>query len=161
MPQAKEIIPLAIQAATAPPRKKSSVLPEPFFTRMAKREKRPLGDLFGLENFGVNLTRILPGGESALLHQHSEQDEFIYILEGEPTLVTDEGEAPLRSGMCAGFPAAGRAHHLVNRTDREVLYLEIGDRTEGDEVFYPSDDLRAASGADGQRVFAHKDGTSY
>jgi len=116
MPQANETIPLAIQALSAPARKKSSLLPEPFFTRMAKREKRPLGELFGLENFGVNLTRILPGGESALLHRHSRQDEFVYILEGEPTLVTDEGETLLRAGMCAGFPSAGRAHHLVNRT---------------------------------------------
>jgi len=63
--------------------------------------------------------------------------------------------------MCAGFPAAGRAHHLVNRTDREVLYLEIGDRSEGDEVFYPNDDLQAGLGANGQRVFLHKNGTNY
>jgi uncharacterized cupin superfamily protein len=161
MPHANETTPLAIEAATAPPRTKSSVLPEPFFTRVAKREKQPLGDLFGLKNFGVNLTRIFPGGESALLHRHSEQDEFVYILEGEATLVTDEGEILLRSGMCAGFPAAGRARHLVNRTEREVLYLEIGDRTQGDKVFYPSDDLQAVSGADGQRAFLHKDGTSY
>jgi uncharacterized cupin superfamily protein len=161
MPQANETISLAIQALSAPARKKSSLLPEPFFTRMAKREKRPLGELFGLENFGVNLTRILPGGESALLHRHSRQDEFVYILEGEPTLVTDEGETLLRAGMCAGFPAAGRAHHLVNRTEREVLYLEIGDRSQGDEVFYPNDDLQAGFGANGQRVFLHKDGTSY
>lgn len=161
MPQANETIPLAIEAAAAPARTKSSILPEPFFTRMAKREKRPLGDLFGLKNFGVNLTRIFPGGESALLHRHSEQDEFVYILEGEPTLVTDESEMPLGPGMCAGFPAAGRAHQLVNRTDRAVLYLEIGDRTQGDEVFYPSDDLQAVSSANGQRVFLRKDGTSY
>ena len=161
MPQANQTIPLAIQALSAPARRKSSLLPEPFFTRMAKREKRPLGDLFGLENFGVNLARISPGGESALLHRHSQQDEFVYILEGEPTLVTDEGEMLLQAGMCAGFPAGGRAHHLVNRTDREVLYLEIGDRSQGDEVFYSNDDLQARLGANGQRVFQHKDGTSY
>ena len=88
---------------------------------MAKREKRPLGDLFGLKNFGVNLTRLAPGGESALLHRHSKQDEFVYILDGEPTLVTDGEEVTLSPGMCAGFPAQGLAHQLVNRTDRTVV----------------------------------------
>src|SRR5215217_1586429 len=73
---------IAFVASTAPPRTKASTYPEPFFSRMAKREKRPLGDLFGLKNFGVNLTRLAPGGESALLHRHSRQDEFIYVLEG-------------------------------------------------------------------------------
>src|SRR5687767_15978755 len=93
--------PRAIVASSAPPRTKPSNYPEPFFSRMAKREKRPLGDLFGLRNFGVNLTRLFPGGESALLHRHSKQDEFIYVLEGEPTLVTDAGEVSLSPGMCA------------------------------------------------------------
>src|SRR5687768_12401653 len=77
--------PIAIVASSAPPRTTPSTYPEPFFSRMAKREKRPLGDLFGLKNFGVNLTRLAPGGESALLHRHSRQDELIYVLEGEPT----------------------------------------------------------------------------
>src|SRR6478672_1261819 len=119
---------IAIDAASAPLRGRSSNYPEPFFSRMARREKRPLGDVFGLRNFGVNLTTIHPGGESALLHRHSKQDEFIYILEGEPTLVTDAGEVQLRPGMCTGFPAGGAAHQLVNKTDHDVMYLEIGDR---------------------------------
>lgn len=152
---------IAIQAASAPRRTKPSNYPEPFFSRMAKREKRPLGDLFGLTNFGVNLTRLFPGGESALLHRHSKQDEFIYIVEGEPTLVTDTEEFPLSPGMCAGFPAAGIAHQLVNRSARDVVYLEIGDRTPGDEGFYPKDDLEARLGPDGQWLFTHKDGTPY
>jgi uncharacterized cupin superfamily protein len=128
---------------------------------MTKREKRQLGDRFGLTNFGVNLTRLLPGGESALLHRHSKQDEFVYILEGRPTLVTDEGEAELEPGMCAGFPAAGRAHQLVNRTRQDVLYLEIGDRTVGDEGSYPADDIQAKMAAPGQWIFTRKDGTPY
>src|SRR6478752_1829242 len=123
---------IAIEASSAPTRSKPSNYPEPFFSRMSKREKRPLGDVFGLKNFGVNLTRLAPGGESALLHLHSKQDEFVYVLEGTPTLVTDRGEVVLSPGMCAGFPAAGLAHHLVNRTERDVVYLEIGDRTPGD-----------------------------
>jgi uncharacterized cupin superfamily protein len=125
---------------------------------MRKREKRALGDHFGLQNFGVNLTRLYPGGESALLHRHSKQDEFVYILEGNPTLITDEGEFLLQAGMCAGFPANGIAHQLVNRTDRDVVYLEIGDRTPGDVGTYPADDL-VATHVEGRWVFSRRDGT--
>src|SRR5262245_13478833 len=161
MTDEKRTRPIAIKAAAAPPRLKPSNYPEPFFSRMALREKRPLGDLFGLRNFGVNLTRLRPGGESALLHRHSRQDEFIYVLEGEPTLVTDEGEVRLAPGQCAGFAAGGRAHHLVNRTKRDVVYLEIGDRSAGDEGSYPADDLKAMLAPDGTWMFTHKDGTPY
>jgi uncharacterized cupin superfamily protein len=153
--------PIAIIAATAPARTKRSNYPEPFASRMAGREKRPLGDLFGLKNFGVNLTTLAPGGESALLHRHSRQDEFVFILEGEPTLITDAGEMQLGPGMCAGFPAQGIAHQLINRTSADVLYLEIGDRTEGDEGSYPNDDLKAVMGPSGQWTFTHKDGQPY
>ncbi|MBP1805216.1 cupin domain-containing protein [Rubellimicrobium aerolatum] len=153
--------PLALRAAEAAPRARRSNYPEPFASRMAGREKRPLGDLFGLTNFGVNLTRLSPGGESALLHRHSRQDEFVYILDGAPTLVTDKGEVALGPGMCAGFPAGGVAHQLVNRTERDVLYLEVGDRSPGDEGSYPRDDLRAVLGPDGRWGFTRKDGTPW
>jgi len=153
--------PVALVAADAPPRAKSSNYPEPFFSRMMKRDKRPLGDLFGLVNFGVNLTRLAPGGESALRHAHAKQDEFVYILEGRPTLVTDAGKTPLRPGMCAGFKAGtGDAHHLVNETDEDVVYLEIGDRTPGESAAYPDDDLAVVT-VDGTLRFSHKDGTPY
>jgi len=152
--------PLAIVAAEAAPKARQSNYPEPFLTRMRRREKRPLGDMFGLKNFGVNLTRLAPGGESALLHRHSKQDELVYILEGTPTLVTDRGEVQLAPGMCAGFPAAGLAHQVVNRTDSDVVYLEIGDRTPGDEGSYPADDI-AAKLTPGGWVFTHKDGRPY
>ena len=156
-----ETPPLALHAAAAPARTRTSNYPEPFFSRMAGREKRPLGDLFGLSNFGVNLTTLRPGGESALLHRHSRQDEFIYVLEGRPTLVTDRGEAELAPGMCAGFPAMGLAHQLVNRTPENVVYLEIGDRTPGDEGAYPADDLKAVLDPEGKWLFTRKDGTPY
>jgi uncharacterized cupin superfamily protein len=152
---------IAIEAAAAPTRAKPSNYPEPFFSRMSRREKRPLGDLFGLKNFGVNLTTLHPGGESALLHRHSKQDEFIYIFQGNPTLVTDQGEVTLGPGMCAGFPAQGLAHQLVNRTSSDVTYLEIGDRTPGDEGSYPADDIKAMLGPDGKWQFTHKDGSKY
>ena len=153
--------PVALVAADAPARAKSSNYPEPFFSRMAGREKRPLGDLFGLKNFGVNLTRLAPGGSSALRHAHTKQDEFVYILEGRPTLVTDAGRTALNAGMCAGFKAGtGDAHHLVNEMGEDVVYLEIGDRTPGDSALYPDDDLVAAF-VDGRWRFTRKDGTPY
>lgn len=157
----KPATPVAIAAAETAPKPKPSNYPEPLRSRVAGREKRPLGDVFGLKNFGVNLTRLLPGAQSALLHRHSRQDEFVYILEGTPTLVTDVGEALLASGMCAGFPAGGIAHHLVNRTSRDVVYLEIGDRTPGDEGSYPNDDLKARMASDGNWHFTRKDGTKF
>ena len=153
--------PVAIVAAEAPPRAKPSNYPEPFASRVAGRLKRPLGDLFGLTNFGVNLTRLAPGAVSALRHAHTKQDEFVYILDGAPTLVTDAARTRLGSGMCAGFRAGtGDAHHLVNETEEDVVYLEIGDRTPGDEASYPNDDIVAAV-VDGRWRFTRKDGTPY
>lgn len=154
--------PVAITATEAPPRTRRLTFPEPFATRMGNRDKRALGDLFGLTNFGVNITRIPPGGISALRHAHSAQDEFIYVLEGSPTLITDGGETSLKPGMCAGFKSGtGDGHHLVNRSQSDVTYLEIGDRSAGDSVNYPDDDLKIVVGADGGRRFVHKDGSPY
>src|SRR4029079_8752214 len=117
---------------------KASIYPEPFASQMAGRRKQPLGDLFGLGNFGVNLTRLAPKAVSALRHAHSKQDEFIYILQGHPTWHTDEGRTRLAPGMCAGFKAGtGNGHRLINETDTDVVYLEIGDRTTGDVGIYP------------------------
>ena len=153
--------PIAVIAEAAPSRSKRSVYPEPFASRMTGREKKPLGDLFSLSNFGVNLTRLAPGALSALRHAHSLQDEFIYVLEGKPTLVTDDGETELHPGMCAGFKAGtGNAHHLVNRSNKDVVYLEVGDRIVGDAATYPDDDLQAAL-VSGNWQFSHKDGTLY
>lgn len=155
--------PIALDAAAVPPRLRKTNYPAPFAARMDGRVKTPLGDLFGLTNFGVNITRILPGGSSALRHAHTRQDEFVYILEGEPVLLTDAGETPLKPGMCAGFKAnIGDAHCLVNRTGKDVVYLEIGDRSPGDAVTYPDDDLLVVPTADGTtRHMVHKDGTPY
>jgi len=154
--------PVAIAAIDAPPRVKPSNYPQPFASRMAGRRKQPLGDLFGLANFGVNLTRLAPGAMSALRHAHTKQDEFVYVLEGHPTLRTDEGGTRLAPGMCAGFKAGtGNAHHLVNETQQDVVYLEIGDRTAGDSASYPDDDLEMVFVAAGERKIQHKDGRPY
>ena len=161
MSNAKSNRPAALVAADAPARAKASNYPEPFFARVAGRIKQPLGDLFGLKNFGVNLTRLKPGSMSALRHSHEKQDEFVYILEGRPTLITDAGRTALRPGMCAGFRAGtGDGHHLLNETAQDVVYLEIGDRTPGESASYPDDDL-ALQTIDGKLRFTHKDGTPY
>ncbi len=153
--------PVAIMAAEASPRTKPSNYPEPFAARMAGREKRPLGDVFGLSNFGVNLTRLAPGASSALRHAHSKQDEFIYVLHGRPVLRTDAGETQLSPGMCAGFKAGtGDGHQLLNRTSEDVFYLEVGDRSAGDSVTYPDDDIQAVL-VEGKWQFVHKDGRPY
>jgi uncharacterized cupin superfamily protein len=152
---------IPISALEVPLRTKPSLYPEPFASRMAGREKRQLGDFFGLTNFGVNITRLKPNAISALRHAHSKQDEFMYILQGRPTLQTNEGRTQLTPGMCIGFPAGkGNANNLVNETSEDVLYLEIGDRTPGDEAVYPDDDIQAKL-IDDKWAFTHKNGSPY
>ncbi|CAH1385260.1 cupin domain-containing protein [Candidatus Nitrotoga sp. M5] len=152
---------VAILATEVPVRRKPSVYPEPFASQMVGREKRQLGEFFGLNNLGVNLTSLDPNAKSALRHTHSKQDEFVYILQGHPTLHTDEGRTRLKPGMCAGFKAGtGNGHCLINETNKAVLYLEVGDRTPGDEGTYPDDDLGAIL-IEGAWQFVHKDGTPY
>ena len=143
------------------PEQSSTGYPEPYKGRVAGRHRRRLGDAAGLKNFGVNLTRLDPGTESSMRHWHAKQDEFIYVLEGEVTLVTDAARQKLTPGMAAGFPA-GRAdgHQLVNETKKPALYLEIGDRTPGDGATYSDVDM-AARLVDGKWVFTHKDGSPY
>jgi uncharacterized cupin superfamily protein len=158
----EKTMPIAVVAAEVAPRTKPSNYPEPFASRMAGREKRALGDVFGLSNFGVNQTRLKPSAQSALRHAHSKQDEFVYILQGVAILVTDEGETTLTAGMCAGFEAGtGNGHQLINRSNADVIYLEVGDRTAGDVGSYPDDDIQAVMGEDGKWQFMHKDGKSY
>lgn len=153
---------VALNAAEVPPRKARSIYPEEFVPRLGGRIKRALGDPFGLTIFGVNLTTLPPGAMSALRHAHTRQDEFIYVLEGTPTLITDAGETLLKPGMCAGFKhGTGDAHHLVNKGNIDVVYLEVGDRTPGDEASYPDDDIVALSTPEGARKFTRKNGTPY
>jgi uncharacterized cupin superfamily protein len=141
--------------------RRSSLYPEPFRSRMGERSKRRLGDACGLTKFGVNLVTLAPGAQSALRHWHTLEDEFVWVLEGEVTLVTNVGEQVLGAGTCAGYPAGARdAHHFVNRSGAVARYLEVGNRVEGDNAFYPDDDLMW--GEDEQGVFAaHKDGRRY
>lgn len=135
--------------------------PEPFKAFVAGRIRKRLGNAVGLKNFGVNLVTLQPGSMSALRHWHTQQDEFIYVLEGEITLVTDAGEQVLQPGMAAGFAAGiDNGHHLINRTQAAVQYLEVGDRTAGDAAFYPDDDLQCTT-EEGVFRFTHRDGSPY
>lgn len=149
-----------LPAADVPPRRKPSNYPAQFAVRMEGRTKRQLGDHFGLQHFGVNLTSLAPGAVSALHHVHSRQEEFVYVLTGHPTLCLGDEEVELAPGMCVGFPPNGHAHHLHNRTGAEATYLEIGDRIQGDEAAYPDDDLEARQGPAGW-IFTRKDGTPW
>ena len=140
------------------PESNATGYPPPYNEDARRRFNRRLGDHAGLTKFGVVLTRIAPGGQSSHRHAHSTQDEFIWVLEGETVLVTDAGEQLLSAGMCAGFPAGtGDAHQFLNRGDRDVLLLAVGDRSDGDVVTYPDVDMHLIRS---QGMF-HKDGTKY
>jgi uncharacterized cupin superfamily protein len=136
--------------------------PDPFRGENQKRWNRRLGDHAGIKNFGVNLTRITPGGQSSHRHAHTRQDEFVYVLDGEVVLETSAGQQELRAGMCAGFPAGtGDAHRFVNRSESDCVLLVIGDRTIDDEISYPDIDMHGKLGPDGTYRFTHKDGRPY
>ena len=151
-----------ISAKSIPAAMGKTIYPEPYASLVQGRLKRKLGEFFGLTSFGVNLTHLSPGAISALAHSHSKQDEFIFVLEGTPTLILAKEEFTLNPGDCYGFKAgSGIAHQLVNRSQENVTYLEIGDRTEGDEVEYPNDDLKATQLPNGKWAITHKDGRPY
>src|SRR5258707_10349267 len=121
--------------------------PEKFRADNSQRWNRRLGDHVGLSNFGVNLTRIVPGGQSSARHAHTKQDEFIWVVEGEVVLETNEGSQALGPGQCAGFAAGcGNAHRFVNKTDKAAVILVVGDRTPFDEVSYPDIDNHGKAG---------------
>ncbi|MGZ8219196.1 cupin domain-containing protein [Methylomagnum sp.] len=151
----------ALDPATVPSRTGSTYPAEEFRAVTVGRSKQALGDALGLQTFGVNLVRLEPGAVSALRHWHTRQDEFICVLEGEVTLVTERGEQCLGPGLCAGFPA-GKAdgHCLMNRGSAVAVYLEVGDRLPGDQAHYPDADLEARAGR-GAYQFFHKDGSAY
>ena len=138
-----------------------SSYPAPFDADCAGREKRRLGDAFGLTQFGVNLLRLPPGQWSSQRHWHHGEDELVYVLDGEVTLVTDAGEQTLRPGMVAGFKAGvPDGHHLVNRSGRDAVVLEVGTRLEQDPADYSDIDMLIRV-VDGEERFVHRDGTPY
>jgi uncharacterized cupin superfamily protein len=153
--------PIPVTALDVAPRTKASIYPEPFRSMMTGRVKRPLGDLFGLTQFGVNITVIEPGAMSALRHAHTMQDEFVYVVSGTLVLHTDAGRIEISAGQCAGFKAGtGNGHHLINESNAAATYLEVGDRAPDDEANYPDEDLVARMES-GSWKFFHKDGRAY
>ncbi len=145
-----------VAALDVPARKGATNYPEPFARRVAGRCKRKLGEYFALQNFGVNLTTLEPGAVSALAHHHLRQDEFVYVLDGELTLLLGEEEHLMRPGDCIGLPAgSGIAHQLINRSRQDATYLEIGDHTADDQACYPKDDLEVRL-VDGSWVFTRR-----
>lgn len=140
---------------------KGSTYPSPFRAECEGREKLALGNVAGLTQFGVNLARIKAGAASALRHWHEQEDEFIYMLEGELVLAENDGEVVLRPGDAAGFKAgSGNAHRLINRTDRDAVYLEVGTRAATERVHYPDVDLVLERDASGRR-FIKRSGEPY
>lgn len=143
------------------PVESGAIYPPPFDEIVRGRHRSRLSPALGLSAFGVNLVRIEPGAQSSARHWHSEQDEFVYILEGEATLLTDEGETTLSAGMAAGFPAGNpNGHTLANLTDSDVLALEVGNRPRAEDVTYPDIDM-ANLVRDGKPRFVRKDGSSF
>jgi uncharacterized cupin superfamily protein len=109
------------------PVREGSGYPAPFAAPCAARTRRRLGQTGGLKDFGVNLMTLPPGGWSSQRHWHSHEDEFVYVLEGEVTLIEDGGETLLQAGECAGFPkGSGNGHHMINKSPRIAVYLEVG-----------------------------------
>ncbi|MFC3693775.1 cupin domain-containing protein [Chenggangzhangella methanolivorans] len=141
------------------PEQKGSGYPEEFAAPCASRIRRRLGDAGGLTDFGVNLMRLPPGGRSSQRHWHSREDEFVHVLKGELTLVEDGGETLLRAGDSVAFPkGTGDGHHMINRSDRTAVYLEVGSRNPDDVITCSDVDMMSAN-ADG--LFRRKDGTPY
>ena len=141
------------------PTRKGSGYPSPFDAPCAVRTRRRLGDAGGLRDFGVNLMTLPPGGWSSQRHWHSDEDEFVYVLEGELKLVEDNGQTVLRSGECAAFPkGTGNGHHLINESSATAVYLEVGSRNPNDLTTCCDIDMMS-SNADGR--FVRKDGTPY
>ncbi|HYF22050.1 MAG TPA: cupin domain-containing protein [Caulobacteraceae bacterium] len=139
------------------PARRGSAYPGGFAALAGGREKRALGDAGGLTQFGVNLTRLPPGAWSSQRHWHATEDEFVWVLEGELTLITDQGERIVRPGQGCAFKAGvPDGHHFINRSDADAVYLEVGTRTGADTAEYPDIDMRYVNG-----VFVHKDGTPY
>ena len=143
----------------AVPTRKGSVYPPPFDAQCAERTRRRLGNAGGLRDFGVNLMTLPPGGWSSQRHWHSHEDEFVYVLEGELTLIENEGETLVRAGECAAFAkGTGNGHHFINRSTTTAVYLEVGSRHPDDLTTCSDIDMMSAN-ADGR--FVHKDGKPY
>lgn len=151
-----------IRSESVPAVESKTIYPEKFARIVTGQTKRKLGDHFGLANFRVNLTTLLPGSASVLMHHHSKQDEFVYIVAGQLVVQTGDDEYELKPGDCMGFKSgSGVGHQIVNRREQIGSYPEIGDRSVGDQAEFPEDDLQAKQGEDGKWLLTRKNGQPY
>lgn len=152
--------PSTISASEAPKRL-GSRYPKPFDEPCIARSKAILGDVFGLTQFGVNLVTLQPGTWSSQRHWHENEDEFVFVVEGEITLCDDAGAHVLTPGMCAGFKANnGNGHCLKNLTDKPVVYLEVGTRGDTETAWYSDIDMKVVQ-TNRAGIYMKKDGTPY
>ena len=152
--------PTVVEAAQVTARTGTAYLPQ-YAGQLRGREKRSLGDLFGLSQFGVNLLTLAPGSWSSHRHWHEAEDEFVYVLEGEVILIDQQGEHRMTAGMCAGFRAGKpNAHHLVNKSDRPAVCLEVGTRAKDDRAHYAEADMQASKSGGGPWKFTRRDGST-
>jgi len=141
------------------PKRTGSGYPAPFHKVAKDRARQRLGDAGGLTQFGVNLLTLPPGAWSSQRHWHSGEDEFVYVLSGEVTLITDKGEEVLRAGDCAAFPKnVPDGHHLINEGSAPVIVLEVGTRSNTDTCTYSDIDMVVSNADD---TYRHRDGTPY
>lgn len=144
------------------PESNATGYPGPFRDLNMRRYFRKAGDFGGLSNYGVNLVRVLPGGQSSCRHAHSKQDEIAYVVSGTLALETDAGREIVGPGTWVAFPGGtGDAHRFINETTEDATILVVGDRAADDEVVYPDVDLALTRGPDGNQRFTRKDGTPY
>ena len=143
------------------PVKTGSIYPEPYASMMQGRSSLRLGDAGGLTQFGANLVMLEPGALSSLRHWHLNEDEFVWVVEGECTLVQDAGEVVMRPGDCAAFPAGSTdGHHFINRTDRPAKFLVVGSKAKREVATYSDVDLKVEMEG-GKARFTHKDGSDF
>lgn len=96
-----------------------------------------LSDPTGLSHLGVSLARVPPGKESFALHVHTVQEEWIFVLSGAGQVRIDDRELAVRAGDFVGFPPNGPAHLVRNTSDVDLVYLQGGDRRDGDRGRFP------------------------
>lgn len=146
------------------PVKTGSIYPEPYASMMKGRSSLRLGEAGGLKQYGVNLVMLEPGAMSSLRHWHHNEDEFVWVVEGECTLVQDEGETVMRPGDCAAFPAGNQnGHHFLNRSDKPAKFLVVGTKAPQETAVYSDVDMMVhiTPGEKGRAEFTHKDGTPW
>ena len=143
------------------PIRNGTIYPDVMAKEIQGRSNIALGNVFGLTQFGANITTLKPGAWSSHRHAHAEEDELLVALEGEMVLVDNHGRHPFRSGMVAGFKAGdGNAHQVINETDKPAKFLVIGTRSATEFVVYADVDMKAVKTA-GNFVVTRKDGSSF